>query len=225
MAYGVDSASDVPLPRALAGASIRLDTDAGSPALARSPNRSDIVVDVPLFFVSDGQVNFQVPWELEGADEAVMTANLDGAASFNRTLQLATYAPGIFTVGSGQGAILISNEDTLVAAEGSVTGRVSRPAVVGDFITIYCSGLGPVTNRPETGEVALSNPLSATTVSPTVTIGGVEVAPNFSGLAPGFVGLYQVDVQIPQGVALGNAVPVSITIGGVTSNTATIAVQ
>jgi uncharacterized protein (TIGR03437 family) len=228
VANGVGVADDVPLPRAIDGASISLDTDTGSPALARSSGRADIVVDVPLFFVSGDQINFQVPWELEGVNQAVMTAHLDGAVSFDRSLQLQTYAPGIFTTtqaGTGQGAILIANTDTLVAPAGSIPGRESRPAGIGEFITIFCSGLGPVTNRPETGAVALSDPLSATVTSPTVTIGGVDVAADFSGLAPGFVGLYQVNVPIPQGVTPGPAVPVSLTIGGVTSNTATIAVQ
>ena len=59
----------------------------------------------------------------------------------------------------------------------------------------------------------------------TVNIGGIDVPANFAGLAPGFVGLYQVNGPIPAGVAPGDAVPVTLTIGGVTSNTATIAVQ
>jgi len=221
-------AAAVPLPRDIDGASIRLDTDSGAVGLARSANGASIIVDAPLFFVSSGQVNFQVPWELEGESQALLTARLNGAAGFTRTLQLQAYAPGIFTTtqtGQGQGAILIANTDTLVAPVGSISGRTSRPASVGEFITIFCSGLGPVTNRPESGAVALSGPLSETTTTPTVSIGGVEQPASFSGLAPGFVGLYQVNVPIPGGVQPGDAVPVSLTIGGVSSNTVTIAVQ
>jgi uncharacterized protein (TIGR03437 family) len=59
----------------------------------------------------------------------------------------------------------------------------------------------------------------------TVTIGGVPADASFSGLAPGYVGLYQVNVQVPATVAAGSAVPLTIAIGGVTSNTVTIAVQ
>ena len=59
----------------------------------------------------------------------------------------------------------------------------------------------------------------------TASIGGVTVAPSFAGLAPGFVGLYQVDAQVPASVTAGNAVPVFMTVEGVPSNTVTIAVQ
>ena len=56
-------------------------------------------------------------------------------------------------------------------------------------------------------------------------IGGVSADVSFSGLAPGLVGVYQINVNVPDGVASGNAVPVTLAIGGVTSNTVTIAVQ
>ena len=60
---------------------------------------------------------------------------------------------------------------------------------------------------------------------PTVTIGGMAADVVFSGLAPGFVGLYQVNVQVPAEASTGDEVEVVLTIGGVTSNTVTVAVQ
>ncbi len=60
---------------------------------------------------------------------------------------------------------------------------------------------------------------------PTVTIGDVPAVVNFSGLAPGFVGLYQVNVEVPANAPTGEAVEVVLTIGGVASNTVTIAVE
>jgi len=56
------------------------------------------------------------------------------------------------------------------------------------------------------------------------TVGGAKAAVQFAGLAPGFVGLYQVNVQIPQGVAAGDAVPLVISQNGVASNTVTLAI-
>jgi len=61
--------------------------------------------------------------------------------------------------------------------------------------------------------------------TPTVTIGGLSATPTFSGLAPGFVGLYQINVAVPDGVTPGSAVSLTVTIGGVTSNSVTLAVQ
>ena len=58
-----------------------------------------------------------------------------------------------------------------------------------------------------------------------MTIGVASANVQFSGLAPGFVGLYQVNAQLPATSATGPAVPVTIPIGGVQSNTVTMAVQ
>ena len=90
---------------------------------------------------------------------------------------------------------------------------------------MFCTGLGEVTNRPAGGAPAPSNPLSITTTTPKVTIGGVPAPVTFSGLAPGFVGLYQVNAQVPENAATGDAVPLILTIGGATSNTVTVAVR
>jgi uncharacterized protein (TIGR03437 family) len=101
--------------------------------------------------------------------------------------------------------------------------RVSSAA--GEFISIYCTGLGTVSNQPATGAAAQASPLSVTTTIPTVTIGGVAAQVSFSGLTPGAVGLYQVNVQVPMGAPAGDTVPVILSIGGAASNAATIAVQ
>lgn len=75
------------------------------------------------------------------------------------------------------------------------------------------------------GSVIIINPLSTTILTPTVTIGGVPARVTFSGLAPFFVGYYQVNVQVPSNAPVGSAVPVVLTIGGASSNTVTLAIQ
>ncbi|MBI2815557.1 MAG: hypothetical protein HYX72_01315 [Acidobacteria bacterium] len=72
---------------------------------------------------------------------------------------------------------------------------------------------------------ASGNPLVLTNVQPTVTIGGQPARVLFSGMAPGFVGLWQINAEVPQNVTPGPAVPLVITAGGVSSNTVTIAVE
>jgi len=174
----------------------------------------------PLYSVSGGQVNLQVPWELTGQSTATLAATLNSTTGATQTVSVAAFAPAIFTTnaqGTGPGAILDSSYHLVDSSNPATAGKT--------IISIYCTGLGAVTNQPATGSPGPSSPLAETTTTPTVTIGGVTENASFSGLAPGFVGLYQVNALVPGGVAAGSAVPVTISIGGVTSNTATIVVQ
>ncbi|MGA2588656.1 MAG: hypothetical protein ABSH32_01960 [Bryobacteraceae bacterium] len=195
-------ATGVPLPTNLSGLSLQFG---GATA-------------APLFYASDLQVNLQAPWELAGQAQTSLTATLGGQTSSAQTVALAPFAPGIFSTnaqGTGQGAILDSS-NRLVDS--------SNPATPGStYIQIYCTGLGPVSNQPPTGAPAPSGPLAETPTTPTVTIGNVAATVSFSGLAPGYVGLYQVNALVPAGTPAGDA-PVAISIGGASSNTVTIAV-
>jgi uncharacterized protein (TIGR03437 family) len=199
-------------------------------------------VAAPLYFVSPNQINFQVPWELLGQAQASVTvtagggirlvANPDGSsnyglASLSQAAKVAV-SPALFSIdsrGTGQGAILIANSDIVAAPEGSIPGRNTRPARRGEFISIFCTGLGDVANRPASGAPPSPAALASTTLTPSVTIGGAPAPVAFSGLAPGFVGLYQVNVQVPGNAPSGGAVPVVVTLGGASSNTVTIAAQ
>ncbi len=87
------------------------------------------------------------------------------------------------------------------------------------------TGLGAVRNTPQTGAAAGASPLSTLIANSGVTIGNVSAPVSFAGLAPGFVGLYQVNVQVPQGVAAGDNVPVTLFVGTTVSNTVTISVR
>ncbi|HXE75012.1 MAG TPA: S8 family serine peptidase [Candidatus Xenobia bacterium] len=215
--FGSNLATDIafggalPLPTTLAGATLLFN---GSQA-------------VPKFFASPFQINAQIPWELAGQMQATLTDTVGPITSPGEVVLLAPFSPGLFATnsqGTGQGAILIANTPNLAAPAGMFPG--SRPAVRGvDFLEIYWTGGGAVTNQPSTGAAASANPLSQTTATPTVTIGGVPATVLFSGLAPGFVGLYVVTLQVPAGAPTGAAVPVVLTIGGIQSNTVTIAVE
>jgi uncharacterized protein (TIGR03437 family) len=59
----------------------------------------------------------------------------------------------------------------------------------------------------------------------TATVGGVPATVKFAGMAGGYVGLYQVNVQIPPGVAVGTALPLVLTANGISSNTVTLATR
>jgi uncharacterized protein (TIGR03437 family) len=206
-------ASTVPLPTTLNGVTVMMNGMAA-----------------PLFFVSPLQINFQIPWQLLSSTTATLTVTTPLGTSPSITLSLSPVAPGIFTINTTtsatQGAIQIANTTTFVAPVGAIPGATSRPALSSDILTIYCSGLGAVSNTPASGAAAGSGTtLSSLQGTVTVTIGGQNAPVLFAGLSPGFVGLYQVNVQFPTGVASGNAIPVVMTAAGLKSNTATIAVQ
>ncbi len=188
-----------PLPVALSGLSIEIG---GIPA--------------PLFYASANLVNVQIPWELAGLSAVPVKALLNGSSGAAASIAIGSASPGIFTVGGAQGAI--------VNTAGTLANSLS-PVTAGEAIVIYCTGLGPVTNPPATGAAASVAGLSRTLAVPVVTIGGVNANILFSGLAPGSVGEYQINVQVPPGVTPGSAVPVVISIGGVESNAATIATR
>jgi uncharacterized protein (TIGR03437 family) len=114
------------------------------------------------------------------------------------TLPLAAYAPAFF----GQPA-------------------AAQP---GETISLWANGLGPVTNQPASGDPATAIPLAKTIAPVTAAIGGVNAAVSFSGLAPGFAGLYQINVTVPAALSPGTY-PITITIGSRTSEASTIAVQ
>src|SRR5207247_1888446 len=88
---------------------------------------------------------------------------------------------------------------------------------------IYVSP-GPGCNQPPPGAAAAASPLSHTLTLPTATIAGQAATVQFSGLAPGFPGLYQVNVEVPAGVPSG-VQPVVLKINGVTSPAANLPVQ
>ena len=124
---------------------------------------------------------------------------------------------------SGQGAGVI----VVVKANGTqFENTAAAPASVGDALTIYCAGLGAVNPPVADGSAAPLTPPFAQTVDPvTVTVGGIPAQVLFSGLAPGYAGVYQVNVLIPSGVAPGASVPVAITAGGFPSPPVTVAIQ
>jgi uncharacterized protein (TIGR03437 family) len=110
----------------------------------------------------------------------------------------------------------------------------AQPAHAGDYLAIYTTGLGRATLNGDPNGAALptgtvtplpvnGKPIYQTVTTPTVTVGGQPAAVLFAGLVPGNAGLYQVNVQIPAGVAPGDDVPLQVSIGGA-SDRATIAI-
>lgn len=187
----------------------------------------------PIYYVTTLQSSVQLPWKI-AAGTANIVVTLNGTSSASQTLQVGPFSPGIFTqLQSGKGAGLIFNAITGAMAQPAGTRAGATPAKVGDHLFVYATGLGPVTPTIADGAApcALSGCKSTdkqrnTTTKPTVLIGGVSAPVQFSGLSPQFVGVYQVNFDVPTGVPTGNTVPLQIKIGGVTStDQVTVAIQ
>jgi uncharacterized protein (TIGR03437 family) len=176
-----------------------------------------------VFLVQGGdQINAQVPWAVQ---PGVADIGVNGTMS---SISIAPAAPGIFTVPGGHGfAIAINNTDETLAWPIGLAPQ-SHPAKAGDILTVYATGLGAVDPAIRDGQAAPDSPLSYTVIIPTILVGGVAIPPDhllFSGLAPQFVGVNQINILLPNDVAHG-AVPLQIQAAGITStNLAVIAIQ
>ena len=174
-------------------------------------------ISVPgyLIYESPNQVNVQVPWELQGQTSAQVKVTIDQFSYGNVvTVPLAIYSPAFYSA-NGIVSALDANYAQISA---------SHPAMHGQVLQLFGNGLGPVNNQPASGVPALSSPLSTTKVVPTVSIGGQNAPVSFSGLAPGFPSLNQINVTVPAGLAPGTY-PIIMTIGGVTSPAVNVPVQ
>ncbi len=178
---------------------------------------------LPLFSVSDGQVNAIIPYEVAAPVPQQMIVRRGNRVSLPAPVTVLPTEPGIFTTdasGKGQGHIY-----AIPGPGRQVLAGAGSPAQVGDFLIIYCSGLGPVNPPVVAGSPTPTDALRPATNAVTVSIGGRPARVDFAGLTPASVALYQVNTVVPEGVEPGDSVPVVITAGGVSSPPVTIAVR
>ena len=180
-------------------------TPAGEPPLPQTLTATSVTVGAafaPLLYVSPKQINAQIPYGVHGQTTIhVQTPN--GRAS--ATILVSDVAPAILWISSGA---------TLLTA--------AHPANPGDSITVFGTGLGPVGGGVNAGNPAPS-PAISTADAVQVLIGGIVVQPSFAGLAPGFAGLYEVNLTVPPGLDGGNY-PLQVVVGGVKSGASTLSV-
>ena len=196
-------ATSIPLPQSLGGVSVSIG-GFSAPLLAAVRGNTD-------------QINLQVPFELDGLSQAEVLVNNNGVLSAPETIALGPAVPALFTLsqtGQGSGAIFHSNFAPVNA---------SNPAAAGEVIVLYATGLGAVDPAVETGNA--TDGLTTVTGNVQVNIGGQPATVDFAGMAPGFVGLYQINVRVPAGIPSGE-VPVEISVDGILSTgSATVAVR
>lgn len=201
-AVGVTSVASLPLPLTLQGLSLTINN-----------------VRVPLLSLANvngqEQLNFQVPFDIAGPTAAVIVTR-NGAASNAVTVPVLNIQPAIYTRdGATQGIVVHAADYTLVTPD--------APLVAGEYAFLYAGGLGPVTNRPAAGAAAPSGPLAEVLTPVQVLLGDTTSDAQFAGLAPGFVGVYQVNFRVPAGVS--GTPSLSVRQSGVTSPAVNVPVR
>jgi uncharacterized protein (TIGR03437 family) len=177
-------------------------------------------VSAPLDFVAAGQINAQVPYEVfpagvtSGSVNVVVTNN--GIASAPQALVINPFEPGVFAA-NGYAIAYFGAAGPLFGEFAAPVGTFpnATPAHPGDILTVYATGLGAVNPAVQSGHNSLDQ-LRFTVVMPTVLIGNTPATVQFSGLAPSFPGIYQLNIVVPQ-VATNNALPLQIQMNGITS--------
>jgi uncharacterized protein (TIGR03437 family) len=165
---------------------------------------------VPINYAGSGQMNIQLPYETKPGTATVTVTGPCGSSSPVAFL-VAQAAPFIFQ--TADGSAILQNQDL------SINGP-SRPAKAGSVVTVYLTGIGPLDHPVPTGAAAPATSLSRATLPVHVTIGNVDTTVQFLGLTPGFVGLAQANLAVPN-LSPGQY-PIVITVGGIDSNHATM---
>lgn len=167
----------------------------------------------PLLFVSPRQINAQIPFEIPAGPATVVVRTL-GAVSAPATITVRSAAPGVFTDGHGQAAVL--------NADGSVNSA-KNPAPSGSTVSVFLTGQGPIAGAVEDGAAPRAGQAISATSTILATIGSMPAEVPFAGLAPLYAGLAQMNLKIPP-LASG-VYSLVINIGGTASNAAQLVIS
>jgi len=198
--YGVQlsptnlATSQIPLPTALASSCLTVNGQA-----------------MPLLFVSPSQINAQMPFQAFG--NVTVIVYTPGGVSNNFYLTVPPTAPAVFLSAVAGPEIDLP---TVFRASTGLLVTSSDPIHRGDTITIYLTGMGAVSPLVTNGYPGPLNPLAQALAFPTVEIGGAPLSVLYAGLAPGEVGVYQINATVPPDAPEGLSLPLTITQGGFT---------
>jgi uncharacterized protein (TIGR03437 family) len=198
LASGTAVASSIPFPQTLGNVQVNIN---GLPA--------------PIYYVTSSQIAVIVPYATASASIANISVVNNGTTSNTVSEFVYTSSPGLLTQGAnglGDGAILHAADYSLVTPQ--------HPAVAGETVAVYLTGLGPVSPAIPDGAAGPSSPPSNTTNTVTADLNGTAATVSFAGLAPTLAGLYQINLTIPTGLTSGeNYLDVQVSDGSSCSST------
>jgi len=194
----LEVASGYPLPYTLGGVCVTLNN-----------------APIPLFMTSPEQINVEIPPEAATGRYSLVIRNVEKKAASNQTnITVAKYAPAIFVDPTTKEALVFHSDGRRVSKD--------HPAKRDEPLVLYATGLGPTKGGKVTsGLPSPSNPLAVS--DPVELFFGDErykqagIIVDWSGLAPGFVGLYQLNIRVPGDHMRGDDLPVTLKIGTATS--------
>jgi len=188
------------------GANLGPAARASSDPLPRSLANTYVAVEgvrAPLTATSEGRIEIQIPGDLP-AGSANIVVSVSGEMSNTFVAGVQAALPAILAI--------------VHQSDGSVVGNAD-PAVAGETLVVYMTGLGAVNASLSFGEEAPANPPAATAISPQVTLGSMPVNVVYSELSPGFVGLYQVAVAMPATLPQGGSANLIVSAGSPSAST------
>jgi uncharacterized protein (TIGR03437 family) len=175
-------ANGIPIASTLGGVSITVDG-----------------IAAPIYAVTNSsgreQVNFQVPFEIAGRSTAMLVITRDGVSSTPVAVPILEFQPAIYTRDADQAVVVHNSDFTLVTAD--------KPLGRGEFAFVYAAGLGRVSNQPVTGRAGAASPLPQVASEVRITLAGLPCEVQYVGLAPGLVGVYQVNFRVPANAPSG----------------------
>jgi uncharacterized protein (TIGR03437 family) len=162
-------------------------------------------VAAPLYYISPTQLNVQIPYETPNSGKVTLVVGNNGQTA-STTIPMSAVAPGIF-FDSSSGALV-------------PTAAAKR----GQTITLYVAGAGAVEPFVATGAAPGGGTAPVPAQNTLVTVGGVKASTTFIGVPSWSVGVLQINFSVPNTAALGSQ-PVVVSVGGVASAGATLAVS
>ena len=207
LAPGNFAAASIPLPNSLGGLTLLAG---GRPA--------------PLYFAGAGQLNAQLPFETPPGAVTQLIARVNGLHSVPQEAVVAAARPGVFLMVSSR-RMVRATARAIAQNQDLSLNTPDNPAVRGQAVILYLTGLGAVSPSVMTGAAApAAEPLARAELDPTAMIGNEQAEVLFLGLTPKFVGLGQANILIPASARIGPDIPIVVTINGQPSNPAVIAI-